>query len=190
MSRRSFLIGLLVICVVAGQLYLLSDYLRQSRLVDELSPRLQAASQALALLPKTSADQAKRLDEAKTISAAAKEPYSPAKVNGTEALASFYDLANKVNVKMDPAVSFPFTDRKITENTYSTMRLELSVLGNRPNVVNFLQGLEDKKAFPALAIEKVTLDSTGEIQPGFVNATIICSLITLPGTQQGAADGR
>ena len=191
LKRSRLLAGLLTICLVGAYLYLIPDYLKQNALQAVLASQISDTNRMLGLMPKPAADLEKRLADAKQANLNARQTVVPGKTNTTQIIDDVFQVADKVQLKITPLATNPWTEKKVEENTFRILRVELKAEGGYSGLLTFIQMLEDKNTFPSLAIERLAINrsgvlnenSTQEKQPE-ISANITITIFTLvPGGQ-------
>lgn len=176
MSSRQLLIRVLIVCLLIGYIYFITDYLRQSRLQDELANQINDKAQALTLVPKPASDLQERLARAEQASLLTRQSMAPANVNITQTIDNILKLADKNNLKLTPLSTEQWAKKKAEETTYNVLQMELKIEGDFSDLVTFVQQLEDGKSFPSLAVERVDINAVSEAsEPG---ATEVKPVIT------------
>jgi hypothetical protein len=138
---RKLPIALLAVALLAGYYILGTGYLEQRQEQAALASDIDAARQALALVPDRPADLDRRLEEALAGKEAAETSF-PERLNTTQVLNGILRLAEDHGVKAIPLVTQPWTTETAGGQEQSVFRLDLTVTGDFARVEAFVASLE------------------------------------------------
>lgn len=186
MSGKRFLATLLVICLLVAYFYLISDYLKQSRLQAAFNRQISDASRTMSLIPEPAVNQKERLKEAEQANTAIKESLAPGKVDVTQIVGDIFTLADRYRLKLTPLATEDWSSRKVADNTFEVLPVEIRVEGAFSDLLLFMADIEDKNVFPHLGLTKMTISGTGETAENsrqkmdkYISASITVTLFTL-----------
>lgn len=155
MDRPRVLSTLLVVVLVAGLIYLGTDYLRARQQKAELAARLDDRARTLALIPVPPSNLLQQLADAKQASSAARGIW-PDRIDTTQIIKRLLAAADAAGVKAIPLTTDEWSTKTIGDSNYRVLSIEVSVEGSLSSLTAFLGRLYGSE-FAALGIETVTL---------------------------------
>ncbi len=186
MSSKRLLTTLLIICLLVAFFYLASGYFKQGRLQSALTSQINDANRTLSLIPKSETDLEKGLAEVKQANTAVKQSMASGKVNVTQIVDSIYTIADQYQLQLTPLSTQAWTPKKVADNTFNVLTMELRVEGGFSDLLAFTGKLENKNTFPYMGLDKMTVNGTEEtiensqgVTDKSISADITITLFTL-----------
>jgi hypothetical protein len=157
--------NLLVTCLVLGLIivftFMLTDYFKQHRLQANLNSQIEGKKQEISSTPSPSADLDKQLEKVKSENQAIKQSLSAKSADSTEIIAALLDAAASCDVKSNNLSTDKWSDKNIGDTTFRLMPVNISLQGSLSDILNLVEKIEDKSAFPSLVIENLSIDEAG-----------------------------
>jgi hypothetical protein len=157
LANRRLLIIILVSCLLIVCLYMGIDYIRQKKTQNELTGQIKTASQTLNLVVRPVEDLSARLSEIEQQYQTAALALSTSEVNATDIVRAVYQAADELKLKTGPFSTGPWSKKTIEGSVYRVMSVGLKIEGHRSAFSLFLKQLENRKLFPCLAIESLSI---------------------------------
>jgi Tfp pilus assembly protein PilO len=157
MKTRNILVIILVVVLLVVCYLTLTDYLKQRNQKESLEAQIAAATGELALIPQSPADLEERLAAAQDALAAVKESFA-IDTNDTRIVKRILEMAVASGVKAIPLSTQPWATETVSDQEYSVFRIELAVTGNYPQLVSFLNELENGEP-ETLIIEYLSVET-------------------------------
>ncbi|MBN1191520.1 MAG: hypothetical protein JXA46_17320 [Dehalococcoidales bacterium] len=177
MARTKLLYVILVLCLVLGIVYLLSDYLRAEGGKNILIDQIDNTTQSLSLMEGPPENLQELLEQARADNQSARLFVSGDSLDVTQVINSLLNTAAERNLKVNPVSTEQWLKRNIGNGTYDMLPLELIVAGDQDDFVSFLSDLENRESFPCLAIEEMIITSSRRTGAGeYEEVTVDLSL--------------
>jgi Tfp pilus assembly protein PilO len=157
MKTRNILIIVLIVALAVVYYLIVSDYLKQGDQKETLEAQVSAATGTLALIPQPPADLEAQLSAAQDGLEAVQDSFA-INTNTTRLVNGILELAVASGVKAIPLATQPWVIESVSNQSYSVFRIELEVTGNYPQLVNFLNQLENSEP-KTLIIEYFIVDT-------------------------------
>ncbi len=158
MSHSRILIMLLGVCMVVVYAYLLTDYFKQEKVQAAIINQTGDSSRVLALLALPPANLQAQLEQARIANQAARQAVSWDNINSTAIIKAVLQKAEACNLKANPLTADQWLKRNVGNKAYRILPLKLDLEGKLSDLTQFLGQLEDREAFPSLAIEDLSID--------------------------------
>ncbi len=161
-SRKLLL--LLVLCLLAGFIYLVNDYSRQQREQSSISTQIDECSQVFQLLETPPADLQLQLENTRKANQEVKNDLSVSHSGSTAVIALILKTADECNLKATPIGTDTWTEKNIGDSIYQMLPINLEIRGKAEDVIRFISRVEDRQAFPDLVVTSFILKNTGETE--------------------------
>jgi len=186
--RSKLLITLLIGILVVVYCLLGIDYMKQRQEHAVLTTRIADARQTLAQLPEPPQNLEERLAAAEARLSAAQSSF-PARLNSTQVVNHILELAKGHNVTAIPLVTEAWSTEKVRQHEYQVFRLNVAVAGSYPQLVAFVNELENGEneilVVKDLSVTRVTGQSEDKNVSGgtiSITASLELSIYTQPPT--------
>jgi Tfp pilus assembly protein PilO len=157
MKTRNWLTILLIVVLVVVYCLIITNYLKQRDYKQALEVQVADANAALALIPQPPTDLEQRLASAQDSLAAVKDSFT-IDTNDTRILNGILEIAKKNGVKAIPLATQPWVSEISSNQSYVVFRIDLQVSGTYPQLVSFLNQLENSEP-KTLIIENLSVDT-------------------------------
>ena len=135
----------------------LTDYLKQRDQKATLETQVAEATASLALIPQPPADLEEQLAAAQKGLAAAKDAFA-IDTNDTRTVNRILEIAKENGVKAIPLATQPWVLESVQNQNYSVFRIEIAATGSYPQLVSFLNQLENSEP-KTLIIEYLSVET-------------------------------
>lgn len=160
--RSNLLVTALIVGLVIVFTFMLTDYFKQHRVQNSLRSQIETKRQELISAPAPSADLRQQLEKAESANQAARAALSAEAVNSTEIIAALLETAGDCGLTSSNLTTEKWSSKSIGESTYRLMPVNLDLKGTVSALRLFMQKLENRSAFPALAVENLSIAGPGE----------------------------
>ena len=158
--RSKLLIALLIIVLLVVYYLFGTDYIKQSKEQEMLTPQITEVIEALKEMPEPPQDLEQRLATAQA-SLAAEQSAFPSQLNSLQVVNTILELADDYDVKAVPLVTQPWSTEKVGEHDYYVFRLTVAVEGSFSKLVSFVSKLESGE-FKTLIVENLSVTRADE----------------------------
>jgi Tfp pilus assembly protein PilO len=157
MKIRNLLIIILIVVLVVVYSLVVTDYLKQRNQKATLESQVAEATASLALIPNPPADLEEQLTAAQKGFESAKDAFA-INTNDTRIVNRILEIAKENGVKAIPLATQPWVLESVLDQSYSVFRLDIAATGSYPQLVSFLNQLENSEP-KTLVIEYLTVDA-------------------------------
>jgi hypothetical protein len=185
LKTRNLLTALLVVVLLVAYYLMGTGYLKQRREHAALAFQLTDTTRALALIPNPPGDLEARLTAARDSREKVKDML-PGQMSSTSIVNTILKLADDGKVKAIPLITQPWTTVNMGGYECSVFRLSVTVTGTFPQLVSFVNQLENGE-LKTLIVEDISVyratGTSGGITPGKtapVNASLNLAIYTQP----------
>jgi Tfp pilus assembly protein PilO len=159
-SRK--LLVLLVLCLLAGFIYLVNDYSRHQREQNSISTQIDECSQVFQLLDTPPADLQLQLENTRKANQEFKSSLASSHSGSTAIIASILKTADECDLKTSPIGTDTWTEKNIGDSIYQMLPINLEIRGKAADIIRFISRVEDRQAFPDLVVTNFILRNTSE----------------------------
>lgn len=158
MKTPKLLTILLIVVLLAVYIYFVVDYSNLRNHQSTLNAQIAAANGELALIPVPPADLEVQLTAAQDSLNAIKKSLA-IDTNDTRIVKRILELGVASGVKAIPLTTQPWVLQSVSDQNYNVFRIDFSVTGTYPQLVNFVKQLESSEP-KTLVIESFLVKTT------------------------------
>jgi hypothetical protein len=159
--RRQPRSSLLVMVLVAGLIivfaFTLTDYFKQQRVQNSLRGQIEVKRQELISAPEPATDLRQQLEKAENENQAAMAALSAGAVNSTEIITALLETAGACGLIGGNLTTEKWATEGIGNSTYRLMPVNVDLKGTVSSLRLFMEKLENRSDFPALAVKNLSI---------------------------------
>jgi hypothetical protein len=158
-------ITILALVLIIVFTFMLTDYFKQVRLQTNLRAQIDRGKQNLASLESPSPGLEQKLAEARNENASVKSSLSNGAVNPRAIIEALLETAGACQLKSNNLTAEAWQEQTIGGRNYRTMPVQVNLRGTVPNLLVFIEKLENKPAFPSLIINNFSMAGPDVVDP-------------------------
>jgi hypothetical protein len=160
LTRNRVLTITLILLLVAFLGYLTIDNQLLNRSQKSLSSQIQVDKQVLAVLPPPDDSLTQLLVKARAENQMAEASVTYSSASSTEVIASLLKIAEQHSIVVSPFNTEPWTLISLNSANYKILPMVLEIQGSLPNLISYLNNLENKNSYPYLIIRGLTISDS------------------------------
>ena len=181
MPRTRIMIIALTICLVILFSYLLTDYVKQTQLQNQLTAQTRQSRQLLVEMPLADPALTQRYEESHKANQDVRNTLGGQTVSTTDVIDRILQNAEESHVSAVPFTSDALQEKPVGNLSYLFQPLELSITGTLPDILSFLGKLENPSLYPSLLVTRLAISNANPSavsQTAPVTGTLSLSLVS------------
>ncbi|MBN1191936.1 MAG: hypothetical protein JXA46_19445 [Dehalococcoidales bacterium] len=164
-QRSSLMVTILVLGLIIILTFLLSDYFKQMRIQDNISLQIERGVQELAWMESPSPGLLEKLEEIRSENNSLMASLSSESVNTREIIEALLEAAGMCGLKSNNLTTDDWQVQDTEDNIYCFMPVSVNLSGTVPDLLRFIETLENRHMFPSLVIQDLSLSGMNNSTP-------------------------